>query len=104
MLFRCSLGGLPRCAGLGFTEERLAHAGLGAAGLFVPVVEAGLPVPDSPTDPCGFGRFTESFVVVCSRGVIGRGETAELTDVYWPAEVLRPIAGGLDGGEKRPRG
>ena len=92
----------PRSAGLGLSEKCLAHAGLRAAGFFVPVVEAGLPVPDGPADPGSFGGLAKGLVVMCARGVVGRGETTELTDVDWPAVVFRPFAGLLNGRRKSP--
>src|SRR5262249_39133994 len=84
------------------TEEGLTHAGLRAAGFFVPVMEAGLPVPDGPADPGCIGRFTEGLIVMCSRGAIGRGETTEFTDVDGPAEVFGPLTCLVDGSKKSP--
>ena len=91
-----------RSAHLSLSEKCLGHARLRAAGFFVPVVEAGLPVPDGPADPGPFGGLAKGLVVMCARGVVGRGETTELTDVDWPAVVFRPFAGLFNGRRKSP--
>src|SRR5262249_50107495 len=84
-LFHCFEAGLPRWARLGFAEESLAHAGLGAAGLLVPVMEAGLPVPDGPADLRFLGRLTEGLKVMGSRGAVGRAEATKLANMDGPA-------------------